>query len=152
MPVKKRALLFTALAGLVFAAMYMPWTQFVVEKNNGEIVVSAVQTAWEGTTTIFWIAVPQWAVFVAAAALAAMAWLEVYEALTRIVTLDVALIGYGLVYSSIHCLKALADAHSRIGLGALLTVLAFCIYGRIMLGGTGPLWPPPESPPDNASK
>lgn len=145
MPANKRALLFTALAGLVFTAMFMPWTAFVVEEKfsmdsggrHVEVrrpVISEARSAWTGTTTVMWIACPQWGVFVAALALAAIAWLETCGALANTAFISLILAGYGLVYSGGHCVAAVADEHSRIGLGALLTVVAFLIYAWLMIG------------------
>ena len=135
----------TIAAVLVFGAAFMPWgsitavptfdmpgfpgssfTQGMFASSEMTLTV----TGWNGKLTIGALELPNWAVVLAAACVAAFAWARAYSVgrPSLLVLLGIAL--YGVLHSIGWMAVALGSGKGSLGIGVLLTTV--CFVGMIV--------------------
>ena len=82
-------------------------------------------TGWNGSMTVSGIALPNWLVVVAAAAVAGLAWLRAGAVWTAPRPVPFVLAGYGLVHAAGSAFVRMASDRGAAGIGSLLSAATF---------------------------
>jgi tryptophan-rich sensory protein len=119
----------------VFVAAFMPWGAVGTTSLFG-ISVSSIVTGWSGYTTLFGIIVPNWTVVICALAIALLHWLSDSGYTGTNPRLPQILAGYGIVHALLFIYSIISYGGSRIGIGAVITLIGFIAIFRSLRRNT----------------
>jgi hypothetical protein len=126
-------------AAFIFAAAFMPWgvisgapkisAPFGLGDAFGEMLaavqMSVTVTAWNGSINLGNLSLPNWLVVLAAASLAAVAWLKALDIWSAPAFVPFSLAGYGLFHAGDFLISLMIGSNSKAGVGSFLTAVTF---------------------------
>jgi hypothetical protein len=128
---------------IIFVAAFMPWGAVGTTSLFG-LSVSSIVTGWGGYITLLGIIVPNWTVVICALAIVSLHWLKASGHLDTSHKISQLLAGYGIVHAIIF-IYSVVNGGNRIGIGAVITLIAFISIFRSLRKGAQPIAAPPQS-------
>lgn len=124
----------------------MPWGAVGTASLFG-LSVSSIVTGWSGYITLLGIIVPNWTVVICALAIVLLHWLHAGARLQTNTKVSLLLAAYGIVHTVLFIYSIITYGGSRIGIGAVITMVSFIALFRSVRKGPSSLAAPAQSPP-----
>jgi hypothetical protein len=128
---------------VIFVAAFMPWGAVGTTSLFG-LSVSSIVTGWSGYITLLGIIVPNWTVVMCASAIVSLYWLNASGHLDTSHKVAQLLAGYGILHAIVF-IYSVVNGGNRIGIGVVITLVAFIAIFRRLRKGAQPVAAPAPS-------